>query len=125
MTFRRLSGRVLLLWRMLWVVYVSWVLLMALGPSTVGLSLPLGDKILHFGAFLVMLVAFPFRIDWPTLWLPTALTVALAGFIEIAQDLSPAWGRLPEFLDFFSGVAGGLFGLGLRLLLLNKTPPPR
>ncbi|WP_022662219.1 VanZ family protein [Paucidesulfovibrio longus] len=125
MTFTRLAGRRLLFWRVLWCAYVAWVLAMALGPMTVGLDLPLGDKMLHFGAFLVMLVAFPFRISWPTLWIPTALTVSLSGFIEIAQDLSPAWGRHPEFLDFFAGVLGGLLGLGLRLLALKKTTNAR
>jgi hypothetical protein len=94
---------------------------MALGPASVQASLELNDKLLHFGAFLVMVLSFPFRITWPGLWIPTALTVVLAGFIELAQDLSPTWGRHPEFLDFFAGVAGGLAGLGLRLFLQHRN----
>jgi hypothetical protein len=94
---------------------------MALGPASMQAGLGLNDKFLHFAAFLVMLTAFPFRISWPTLWIPTGLTVVLAGFIEIAQDLSPTWGRHPEFLDFFAGVVGGLCGLALRLVLETRT----
>lgn len=115
------SRAFLISWRTLWTAYVVWVLIMALGPSSMHSGFSINDKLLHFGAFLVMLVAFPFRITLPTLWLPTALTVALSGFIEIAQDLSPAWGRHPEFLDFFAGVAGGLCGLCLRLFFEFKT----
>lgn len=120
MTAPRLSPRTRLLWRLLWSAYVLWVLYMALSPMTVSMGLPQGDKLLHFGAFFVMLAAFPFRITWPALWLPTALTVTLSGFIEIAQDLSPAWGRHPEFLDFFAGVTGGLCALGLRLYISHR-----
>ncbi|MEF2144134.1 MAG: hypothetical protein V3573_01705 [Desulfovibrionaceae bacterium] len=114
-------------WRTLWVAYVVWVLFMALIPVSLEAGVPHLDKLLHFGAFAVMIAAFPFRISWPRLWMPTALTVILAAFIEIAQDIAPSWGRNPEFLDFFAGVAGGMVGLGLRfalpLLRREKTQP--
>ena len=101
----------------LWLAYVAVMLYFALGPTTVQTGLQHGDKLLHFLAFAGMAFLYPWPLSWSRLWLAALVVVGMAGGIEIVQDLSPAYGRHPELLDFLAGVAGGSVGLGLRFFL--------
>lgn len=102
---------------LLWSAYVLLVLFLALGPFTVKTGVEHGDKVLHVLAFAGVALLFPWPVTLPRLWVAALVVVVLAAGIEIVQDFSPAYDRRPDRMDFLAGLAGGLTGLGLRLVL--------
>ena len=101
----------------IWVVYVLVMLFFALGPYTVQTGVRHGDKVLHVLAFAGVALLYPWPVSWSRLWLASLTVVALAAGIEVVQDLSPAYGRHPDLIDFLAGTAGGAAGLAARLVL--------
>ncbi|MGE4552867.1 MAG: hypothetical protein AB7D57_07125, partial [Desulfovibrionaceae bacterium] len=108
-------------WRALWFAYLGALFFLALGPVVVNPGFRHGDKVLHFAAFAVLALAWPWPLRWERLWIPAGVAVALPALIEIGQEFALDYGRRPDILDFLVGLLGGLAGLGLRLARLRRA----
>ena len=97
------------------VLWMAFILVMTSWPrlelTTVVES---GDKVAHFGAYLVLSVlcaraAFPSRRPWRT---------------ALLDELHQAWipGRFPDVRDWFADIAGGVVGILLAPLLFQPAP---
>jgi len=81
--------------------------------------LPVSDKMLHFGAYLLLstLAALGQR-GWRTAILFALSLAVLGGALELAQHLVP--GRTPELADEAANVFGVLCGL-----VIGRTAAPK
>lgn len=113
------------LWRALWFSYLAVLFALALGPVVVNPGFHNGDKVLHFGAFAVLGLIWPWELRWERLWIPAGLAVALPALVEIGQEFALDYGRRPDLADFLVGLVGGLVGLGLRLVRLHRLEARR
>jgi len=108
------------------VLWMAFILVMTSWPrlelTTVVES---GDKVAHFGAYLVLSVlcaraAFPSRRPWRT-----ALgIVATVSVLALLDELHQAWipGRFPDVRDWFADIVGGVVGILLAPLLFQPAP---
>ena len=84
-----------------------------------------GDKVAHFGGYLVLSVlsaraAFPSRRPWRT----ALVIVATVSVLALLDELHQAWipGRFPDVRDWFADILGGVAGILLAPLLFQPAP---
>lgn len=108
------------------VLWMAFILVMTSWPrlelTTVVAS---GDKVAHFGAYLVLSVlsaraAFPSRRPWRT----ALAIVATVSVLALLDELHQAWipGRFPDVRDWFADILGGVAGILLAPLLFQPAP---
>jgi len=67
-----------------------------------------------------------FWVVLPALWLPPAAQLAARGFRGFGRDGFRAWGRSLKSLQYWLLIAlGGVVGVWLPTLLLDRTPDPK
>ena len=108
-------------WRIAWLAFLALILWLTLGPGKMQPEVVSGDKIAHFGVFLLLILAAPWTMDRKGKLAALALAALLGGGIELLQGLFPSWHRTCDLFDFLADLAGGGCGLGLRLAGLRSS----
>lgn len=109
------------IWLPCWIAYFALLLFFALGPEQAQPGMEHGDKFAHFGAFLLLIFGAPWTMSRWGIVAALALTVVVGGTIELAQDYFTTWNRTGDLFDFLADLAGGVFGLGMRLSFLRNV----
>ena len=108
------------------VLWMVFILVMTSWPRlTLTTVVESGDKVAHFGGYLVLSVlsaraAFPSRRPWRT----ALAIVATVSVLALLDELHQAWipGRFPDVRDWFADILGGVAGILLAPLLFQPAP---
>lgn len=102
-------------------LYVGLVSFAALRPPSDGPGIAGLDKLLHAGAFTVLIVLALLASRGRHVWTCMAGCLAFGGVIELAQWLMP-FGREPSLADMAANATGIAIGLLVSLVLDRIVP---